>query len=92
LFYLLMASLQERQALIQRSKARGVETAFHYLPLHLSHMGQQFGGKPGDCPVTELVSDRLVRLPLYNGLSRADQALVVAALAENESISVTSEV
>jgi dTDP-4-amino-4,6-dideoxygalactose transaminase len=82
LFYLLMASLQERQALIRCVKARGVQTAFHYVPLHLSHMGQRFGGKLGDYPVTELVSDRLVRLPFYNDLSETDQAFVVAALEE----------
>jgi dTDP-4-amino-4,6-dideoxygalactose transaminase len=80
-FYLLMASFQERQALIESLKARGVQTVFHYLPLHLSHMGRRFGGKLGDCPVTELVSDRLVRLPFYNDLSERDQAFVVASLA-----------
>jgi len=81
LFYLLMASLQERQALMEHTKSHGVLTAFHFLPLHLSRMGRQFGGRPGDCPVTELVSDRLVRLPFYNDLSETDQAFVVAALA-----------
>jgi len=46
----------------------------------LSDMGRRFGGKEGDCPVTEDVSDRLLRLPFYNDLTEADQARVVRAL------------
>jgi dTDP-4-amino-4,6-dideoxygalactose transaminase len=45
-------------------------------------MGLQFGGKPGDCPVTEDISDRLLRLPFYNDLAEADQARVVTAIQE----------
>jgi dTDP-4-amino-4,6-dideoxygalactose transaminase len=45
-------------------------------------MGRRFGGKSGDCPVTEQVSDRLVRLPFYNDLTEADQVRVVAALKD----------
>lgn len=80
LFYLLMPSLEERQALTKHLEARGVNSVFHYLPLHLSGMGRRFGGKEGDCPVTERTSDALVRLPLHNDLSEADQALVVNAI------------
>jgi dTDP-4-amino-4,6-dideoxygalactose transaminase len=43
-------------------------------------MGQQFGGRPGQCPVTEYVSERLVRLPFYNGLSEGEQAEVIEAV------------
>jgi dTDP-4-amino-4,6-dideoxygalactose transaminase len=82
MFYMLLPSLQHRQALIAHLKARGILAVFHYLPLHLSEMGQRFGGRPGDCPVTEDVSDRLLRLPFYNGLTESDQALVVEAVRE----------
>lgn len=82
MFYLLMPSLEKRQALIAHLKAQNIISAFHYLPLHLSEMGQKFGGKEGDCPVTEDVSDRLVRLPFYNDLTEADLARVVAAICE----------
>jgi dTDP-4-amino-4,6-dideoxygalactose transaminase len=78
-FYLLMPSLGQRQAFIAHLKQRGIASAFHYVPLHLSEMGRRLGGKPGDCPVTESVSDRLVRLPLYTGLGRDEQARVVEA-------------
>jgi dTDP-4-amino-4,6-dideoxygalactose transaminase len=82
MFYLLMPSLEKRQALIAHLKAQNIISAFHYLPLHLSEMGQKFGGKEGDCPVTEDVSDRLVRLPFYNDLTEADLTRVVAAICE----------
>ena len=80
MFYLLLPSLEERQALIAHLKEQGILAVFHYLPLHLSQMGQRFGGKPGDCPITEDVSDRLLRLPFYNGLTEDDQARVVEAI------------
>ena len=77
LFYLLMPSLAERQALLAFLKQREITAVFHYLPLHLSPMGRMLGGRPGECPVTESVSDRLVRLPMCNDLSEAEQAHVI---------------
>lgn len=80
MFYLLLPSYQQRQALIAHLKAHGILSVFHYLPLHLSDMGRQFGGQVGDCPVTEDVSDRLLRLPFYNELSETEQAEVVKVI------------
>jgi dTDP-4-amino-4,6-dideoxygalactose transaminase len=82
MFYLLMPSLKLRQGLIEHLKARSILSVFHYLPLHLSDMGKQFGGKIGDCPVTEDVSDRLIRLPFFNDLSSADQESVINAIKD----------
>ena len=70
-----------RQALIAHLRGRGIIAVFHYQPLHLSDMGRRFGGKPGDCPVTEEVSDRLLRLPYYFELTLAEQQRVVDAIA-----------
>ena len=53
---------------------------FHYLPLHLSDMGKQYGGQPGDCPVTEDISDRLLRLPLYYNMTSEEQERVIDAI------------
>jgi dTDP-4-amino-4,6-dideoxygalactose transaminase len=80
MFYLLMPNLEQRQALIAHLKTKNILSVFHYLPLHLSEMGRRFGGKAGDCPITESVSDRLVRLPFYNSLSEADQAFIVQTI------------
>ena len=82
MFYLLLPSLEARQALITYLNALEINSVFHYLPLHLSSMGRRFGGKSGDCPVTEEVSDRLVRLPFYNDITEADQARVLCGLKE----------
>jgi dTDP-4-amino-4,6-dideoxygalactose transaminase len=80
MYYLLMPTVESRQLLIAHLKARNISSVFHYLPLHLSDMGKRFGGRPGDCPVTESVSERLVRLPFYNSLSEAEQVSVVEAV------------
>ena len=82
MYYLLMPSLAARQALIVHLRTRGVAAVFHYLPLHLSEYASRWGGKPGDCPVTEDVSDRLLRLPLYNQLSEDEQTRIIEALIE----------
>ena len=82
MYYLLMPSLAERQSFISYLNSHNINSVFHYQPLHLSSMGRKFGGKPGDCPVTEDVSDRLVRLPFYNDLTEADQAFVVERIVE----------
>ena len=82
MFYLLIPSLEQRQALIAHLKTHGILGVFHYLPLHLSEMGRRFGGNEGDCPVTEDVSDRLLRLPFYNELTEDDQASVVDAITD----------
>lgn len=80
LFYMLLPSLEARQALIAHLRARGILAVFHYVPLHLSDMGLRFGSQPGDCPVTEDISDRLLRLPFYNTLAARDQAAVIEAI------------
>ncbi len=80
MFYMLMPSLAARRTLMEYLQTKHILAVFHYLPLHLSVMGRRFGGCPGDCPVTESVSDRLVRLPFYTQLNQADQARVVNAI------------
>jgi dTDP-4-amino-4,6-dideoxygalactose transaminase len=80
LFYLRMASLEERTAFIEHLKANQILAVFHYQPLHLSTMGRRFGGREGQCPVTEEAADRLVRLPLHLSLDDEDQEHVVASV------------
>lgn len=80
MFYLLMPSLTTRQELIAHLRHQGILSVFHYLPLHLSTMGRKFDGKEGDCPVTESISDRLLRLPFYFDLSEEDQQTVISQI------------
>lgn len=80
MFYLLLPSLAQRQELIDRLKTQGILSVFHYVPLHLSDMGHRWGYAPGACPVTEQMSDRLLRLPFYNDLTEDEQHSVIAAV------------
>jgi dTDP-4-amino-4,6-dideoxygalactose transaminase len=82
MFYMLFPSLEARTAAIAHLKRRDIQAVFHYLPLHLSPMGEKFGGRPGDCPVTERISDRLLRLPFYTNMTEDEQRTVIAALKE----------
>jgi dTDP-4-amino-4,6-dideoxygalactose transaminase len=82
MFYMLLPTLELRQKLIAYLRERGVYSVFHYLPLHLSDMGQRFGGNVGDCPVTERVSDRLIRLPFHNALTSTEQEQVIDLIQE----------
>ncbi len=80
MYYILLPSLEMRTKLIEHLRNHDIKAVFHYLPLHLSDMGRQFGGQEGDCPVTEDVSDRLLRLPFYNTLSAEEQERIIDAL------------
>lgn len=80
MFYLLLPDPGSRGRLIDHLRRQGILAVFHYLPLHLSRMGQRFGGREGDCPVTEDISERLLRLPFYYSLESADQDTVIQAV------------
>lgn len=86
MYYLLLPSLEQRQSLIAWLKRHGILAVFHYLPLHLSDMGRRFGGRIGDCPVTENVSDRLLRLPFYTNITTDEQDEVIAVLKEFDEL------
>ena len=78
MFYLVVADLATRTALIEHLREAGILAVFHYVPLHASPIGASLGYRPGMFPVSEYAGDRLVRLPLYGSLSEAEQASVVA--------------
>ena len=68
MFYLIAPSYDKREKLIKYLNKKGIMAVFHYLPLHLSKMGIELGWRKGDLPVTEFVSDCLLRLPLFYSL------------------------
>jgi dTDP-4-amino-4,6-dideoxygalactose transaminase len=80
MYYLIMPSLEARTRFIAHLRARMILAVFHYQPLHLSDKGREYGGREGQCPVTEDVADRLVRLPLYLDLRVGDQDRVIDAV------------
>jgi dTDP-4-amino-4,6-dideoxygalactose transaminase len=82
LFYILLPDPRTRDELMQHLQQNGVHAVFHYVPLHSSPMGQKFGYRDGDLPITESVSRRLLRLPLYFEITEADQHEVVRRICE----------
>jgi dTDP-4-amino-4,6-dideoxygalactose transaminase len=82
MLYVLLKDLATRTRLIAHLKGLGVHSVFHYVPLHSSPAGRKFGRTAGPMTVTDGVSERLLRLPLYYGLTAAEVAGIVAAIAE----------
>ena len=77
LFYLKLRDLSERTEFISYLKSRGVQSVFHYVPLHSSPAGEQFGRFHGEDRYTTKESERLTRLPMYYGLTEADRMTVI---------------
>ena len=83
MYYLLLPTLEARTEFIARLKEKGVTAVFHYLPLHLSRFAEsiELGAwskeRPSECPVTEDVSDRIVRLPFFTSITEEEQQRVI---------------
>jgi dTDP-4-amino-4,6-dideoxygalactose transaminase len=80
MFYILLESEPIRAALIEHLKAQGILAVFHYVQLHTSPMGQTMGYQRGTLPVTEDVSGRLLRLPMYFDLTDSQVEEVASAI------------
>ncbi len=79
MFYVLLKDTAQRERLITHLEERGILAVFHYLPLNLSDMGRRYGGYDGQCPVSENVSSRILRLPFFNKITDDEQGEVIAA-------------
>lgn len=82
MFYIKAKDLEERTALIKHLKERDILAVFHYVPLHSAPAGLRFGRFNGEDLYTTSQSDRLLRLPLYFGLSDQDRQAVINAVRE----------
>jgi dTDP-4-amino-4,6-dideoxygalactose transaminase len=80
LFHILLPDQQTRDGLIAHLKQAGIMAVFHYVPLHSSPMGQRYGYREGDLPITEDLSRRLLRLPVYYEITPGEQERVVEAI------------
>jgi dTDP-4-amino-4,6-dideoxygalactose transaminase len=98
MYYLLMPSIEARTDFIARLKEKGVAAVFHYLPLNKSAYALRMADPPAnpygvtssgwrmaDCPVTEDVSDRIVRLPFYTSMTEEEQGRVIQTVLEFRS-------
>jgi len=82
MYYLVLTSLKKRQDFIQHLKQNDIQSVFHYVPLHTTPAGMRYGRANGDLPVTDSISDRLVRLPMWIGVEeQMDRILKVCRTA-----------
>ena len=81
MYYLIVESLAKRTEFIAALKQVGVSSVFHYVPLHSSPAGKQYGRGCGDMSVTDSLSERLVRLPLWLGMEDQQSEVIQACLA-----------
>jgi dTDP-4-amino-4,6-dideoxygalactose transaminase len=80
LYHLLVADQQTRDRLLADLNEKGIHAVFHYVPLHLSPMGQRLAPETPSLPVTESSSERLLRLPLFAGITQEQQQQVIAGI------------
>lgn len=79
MFYLLLRDGADRDAFIAHMRANGIQTPFHYVPLHSAPAGRLLARTDGDLPVTDSISERLVRLPLYFTLGQQIDTVIACA-------------
>lgn len=86
MYYLLLSSAQKRSETIHALEKKGIYTVFHYSPLHSSPAGKKYGHTSGNFDVTESVSERLLRLPMWIGLEDHQNEVVkmVLDLVQND--------
>jgi dTDP-4-amino-4,6-dideoxygalactose transaminase len=81
MYYVLLPDLARRTAVMDKLKSLGVQTVFHYVPLHSAPAGRKFGRAHGELPVTDDVSDRLLRLPMWVGMEEQQTEIIQAVLS-----------
>ncbi|MFK7873431.1 MAG: dTDP-4-amino-4,6-dideoxygalactose transaminase [Oligoflexales bacterium] len=82
LYYALLPTKESRNDFMDQMKNHGVGVTFHYIPLHSSPMGKKLNPYQKSLPITEDISSRLIRLPLYPDLSETDQDLVISSFKD----------
>jgi dTDP-4-amino-4,6-dideoxygalactose transaminase len=80
MYYLLLPNLEQRSRFIEELGRGDIRAVFHYVPLHSSYAGRRYGRRAGELTVTNDASERLVRLPLWPGMSEAEVERVVRAV------------
>ena len=81
MYYVLLSPGIDRQAVLDDLNNDGINAVFHYVPLHSSLAGQKYGRQSGDLSITDSISERLIRLPLWIGLTLDQQDYVVQSLS-----------
>lgn len=82
MYYIILPDKNVRDNMITELKKREIQSVFHYIPLHTAPMGEKYGYKVGDLPVTEEYAGRLLRLPMYADISKNEVEYVIENLRE----------
>ncbi len=82
MYYVILPNKDIRDNMITELKKRGIQSVFHYIPLHTAPMGEKYGYKAGDLPITEEYAGRLLRLPMYADISKSEVEYVIENLRE----------
>jgi dTDP-4-amino-4,6-dideoxygalactose transaminase len=80
IFYVLLDNGVDRKRVLDEMKRNGIHALFHYVPLHSSPAGRHFGRVHGDLSYTEKLSECIIRLPIWIGMSESEQTRVVDGL------------
>jgi dTDP-4-amino-4,6-dideoxygalactose transaminase len=81
MYYILLPDLARRTAVIEKLKASGIHSVFHYIPLHSAPAGKKFARAQGEMMVTDDIADRLLRLPMWAGLEERQVEVIQAVLS-----------
>lgn len=82
MYYVLLPDAETRNRVLRRLNEQGINTIFHYIPLHGSPGGQRFGRTSGSLTITDNVASRILRMPLWLGLTPVQQERVVSNLRD----------
>ncbi len=82
MFYIILPTKEIRDSMITTLRERGIQSVFHYIPLHTSPMGKEFGCDGRSLPVTEEYADRLLRLPMHAELTQSEVAMIIETIKD----------
>jgi dTDP-4-amino-4,6-dideoxygalactose transaminase len=76
MYYLILKDINDRSNFIDAMKKEGISCVFHYVPLHVADYGRNYARTSGKLPLTNDLSDRLVRLPLWIGMGKYQDMVI----------------
>ncbi len=82
MFYIMLPTREIRDNMILSLREKGIQSVFHYIPLHTSPMGKEFGCDGRSLPVTEEYAGRLLRLPMYADLTNSEITMILEAVKD----------
>lgn len=86
MYYILLPLERDRKQVLDKFHENGISAVFHYVPLHSSPAGKKFGVMNGELENTNILSEKIIRLPLYIGLTIEQQDLIINILSDLQEV------